>query len=593
MSEAKPQYLQYRIVGVSSFLEEYRPVKICNSSPFGDGWITAPNPAYPEFVVLDFQRVVSVNKISIISHQTKVPKKITIEMAHNAQSWNRAKFSYLGTTEFTDNKVSGYKTRERRTAVVPNVQLRFLKIIIHGTHPNKYNKDNQIGIISVNVSGDEIENEVDNEITSLEEQKQMALNREDYGRAAEIKKHIDSIRRNKDRIDELNREKEQAVTNEDYERAHQIKKEILRLTGAYQSPPNQYKRNYNHLIQDSRMSSNYVQSDVKSMADNSHIPDDDDSIYPNQSLIDQSYRKDVQPDVIRNKLNYNDAQYRRSPPIHNEARFNESREILPRRGNPQIFEDDDAGDIEPDEIPEELRQKISDMLDYCDEYSVKKFFDKNISNKISGTVELSKQISSITQAKIKEKLFSQFIQFLHIRLREPYQQVIWASVVEIMRLSDYANISTHMIRANVEQMIPLIGKNIGSVNKRLNTACSNFMKYYAKKVGPSHVLHELFNIQPKASANIILEKLLILEEIVKECFDDYYNEFDTGEIASFAIKYLEYQTDKVREQALTVLKALSRKMYDAGLQFDIKKKLISEGFNQKKIEKILQDLQLR
>ncbi|KAK3914647.1 Centrosomal protein of 104 kDa [Frankliniella fusca] len=64
-------------------------------------------------------------------------------------------FQYLGFITLSDNQGTGFKSRELKSVSVPPCAGSYLKIRLHRNHSNQYNRYNQVGLIAVNILGDE------------------------------------------------------------------------------------------------------------------------------------------------------------------------------------------------------------------------------------------------------------------------------------------------------------------------------------------------------------------------------------------------------------------------------------------------------
>ncbi|GLH11379.1 Blast:Centrosomal protein of 104 kDa, partial [Gryllus bimaculatus] len=71
-------------------------------------------------------------------------------------SWSAALFEYLGFITLSDNHSTAFKSRELKSVTVPSCTARFLKLRLHKNHSNALNPHNQVGLIAINVLGQQL-----------------------------------------------------------------------------------------------------------------------------------------------------------------------------------------------------------------------------------------------------------------------------------------------------------------------------------------------------------------------------------------------------------------------------------------------------
>ena len=134
-------------------------------SPQTRGWQSIKNCPYPQTILLKLKsptkRPPRLAKLHILSHQSKIPKKIEILIASNykddedeilqfnhCQSIRRLGYVVLDTNERTD-----FQARELKTIDVSFEKACFVKLIIHKCYVNAFNPYKQVGIITINMLG--------------------------------------------------------------------------------------------------------------------------------------------------------------------------------------------------------------------------------------------------------------------------------------------------------------------------------------------------------------------------------------------------------------------------------------------------------
>ncbi|EKX39358.1 hypothetical protein GUITHDRAFT_114555 [Guillardia theta CCMP2712] len=296
--------LPFTVVHCDSFSTGSPPSNLHDATPHSTGWVSAPFPSFPQEIVLAFNGVVAVNRISILSHEHFIPSKIEL-MAGNvsyreAPSHTKAKYARVGYLKFSKVGPGVQGGQVQRLEV--EARCCFLKLCMSAPLGHPKNLCNQIGIADIAVEGDihvgdsskllqagqqglgfqmllhgndddemiaemsmemmmmmrlsELEKKVrvaGEQILKLEADKRSAVEREDYQIAKTVKSEIDQLnvmmeacmkdalrrpskasngeerQKLQDRLSTLEIEKQNAVEREDYTAAKAIKGEIEKL----------------------------------------------------------------------------------------------------------------------------------------------------------------------------------------------------------------------------------------------------------------------------------------------------------------------------------------------------------------------------
>ena len=256
--------LQYTIVSCSSQDPSYPIEAIQSASIRSSGWQSLPNPIYPISFVVDFGSKVDLETLQFVSHQSKIPSKVDIYFTDQPP-----KFRLLGSFQFSDNSHTRYSARELKSANLQRVSARFIRVSIAGCHMNPNNPSNQVGIVSFKAIGKQgsnqgfnfsmksvgstnsnmnyssnianannipsrpltqnYETDLNNKIQFLEQEKQNAVDIEDYKAAGRIKKEIDALKAKRENLRQLQRAKNNAIAHENYDEAAEYKEKIERL----------------------------------------------------------------------------------------------------------------------------------------------------------------------------------------------------------------------------------------------------------------------------------------------------------------------------------------------------------------------------
>ncbi|XP_034248897.1 centrosomal protein of 104 kDa [Thrips palmi] len=183
-----PHQIPFTVVFASGEEERHPASELNRHEPTVRGWQSARHCKYPQELVLRLQRPSAIRRVQVLAHQCLIPERIELwvgtydswrggaggaaQNGHpaaegDAEDGDRDKddkdevdadttpFQYLGFITLSDNQGTGFKSRELKSVSVPPCAGSYLKIRLHRNHSNQYNRYNQVGLIAVNILGDE------------------------------------------------------------------------------------------------------------------------------------------------------------------------------------------------------------------------------------------------------------------------------------------------------------------------------------------------------------------------------------------------------------------------------------------------------
>ena len=162
-----------------------------NSKPTSKGWQSEKNCLYPQEIYIKLEKPSKLKFISMLCHQSKISSKVSIFINQPGEIC----LTKLGGFSFNDNKRSNYQAREKKTVKV-DCECDKIKLVFEINYDNEINKFNQIGIIGLELFGEEIsENKLkimklQEEIIKLENIKKKAVEEENYDLAKETNNQI-------------------------------------------------------------------------------------------------------------------------------------------------------------------------------------------------------------------------------------------------------------------------------------------------------------------------------------------------------------------------------------------------------------------
>ncbi|KAK6628726.1 hypothetical protein RUM43_002542 [Polyplax serrata] len=269
--------------------DNYRAAELNYHGPTVRGWRSAFNCTFPQEIVLRLEVLAVLHqsfKMGIRAidlkemNSTNLFVQLTaqkIEIYTNQRSdaeilpsnSSPDQFNYLGFITFSDNKATGFRSRELKSILIPSEKAKYIKLKIYNNHINNKNVFNQVGLIGINILGNEIgeknqEHEFNNNayrpttlipsnticnsrytspyddlafemyvdektatiIRSLEWKKQQAILEEDFEQANLLKLTLEDLRAAGEILGLYEQEKKRAIQEEDFDQAKLKKLQI-------------------------------------------------------------------------------------------------------------------------------------------------------------------------------------------------------------------------------------------------------------------------------------------------------------------------------------------------------------------------------
>ena len=184
-------HVRYIIKYLIAEAEKNSIFNIQNSKAMSKGWQSEKNSLYPQEMYLELDKPSHLRFISILCHQSKISSKVSIYINQPGEIC----LTKLGGFSFNDNKRSNYQAREKKTVKV-DCDCEKIKLVFEINYDNEINKFNQIGIIGIDLYGEEISPTIIKviklqvEISRLENIKKKAVEDENYDLAKETNNKI-------------------------------------------------------------------------------------------------------------------------------------------------------------------------------------------------------------------------------------------------------------------------------------------------------------------------------------------------------------------------------------------------------------------
>nr|XP_045590600.1 centrosomal protein of 104 kDa-like [Procambarus clarkii] len=259
-----PHKLGFQVTQASSEDEGGRAKELLQQGPGVKGWVSSRFCLYPQELVFQLRERCHLSKVQILAHQHLIPEKVELHIGDvkegkDATLFN-AKFALLGYVALSDNQHSQFRARELKSVTVECTGT-FLKLLLHKNHVNRINLYNQVGLVAINLLGNELETNnnsvspdgeggqvpggdpqavplyhdlafamyVDTQVAAtirtLEDRRAAAVREKRLEYANKLKAAVSQLRTAGERLGKYEIEKRHAVDTENYDRA-KVKKEL-------------------------------------------------------------------------------------------------------------------------------------------------------------------------------------------------------------------------------------------------------------------------------------------------------------------------------------------------------------------------------
>ncbi|XP_071482021.1 centrosomal protein of 104 kDa-like [Diadema antillarum] len=157
-----PRKIPFTVVYSSSTEDGYNSKELEIHNPLVKGWVGGRFCLFPQEIVLRMQEKTRIRKLQLLAHQFLIPTKIEFFIGSlppdHISSLSGQRYKRLGFVTLSENSKTGFKARELKSVHVDAIG-KYLRLVIYKNHVNKYNMYNQVGLVAVNIIGDEVDNE--------------------------------------------------------------------------------------------------------------------------------------------------------------------------------------------------------------------------------------------------------------------------------------------------------------------------------------------------------------------------------------------------------------------------------------------------
>lgn len=166
-----PHKIGFVVVSSSGHEDGFSARELMIHAPTVSGWRSPRFCQFPQEIVLQMVERCRIRKLQLLAHQYMISSKVEFYISESLPEYlvpyPAERFRRLGYVSLCDNEKTGCKARELKSVHVDAVG-RFLKLIFHQNHVNKYNVYNQVALVAVNIIGDPADLGDERNVTSRE-----------------------------------------------------------------------------------------------------------------------------------------------------------------------------------------------------------------------------------------------------------------------------------------------------------------------------------------------------------------------------------------------------------------------------------------
>ena len=543
----KNNLLEYKLIESSSEDSIHKLKDIKN----GSGWQSSRFCEYPQYIYIQFTKIVLIKKIEIIIHEKYIPSILKIysyypKEKNNISNYKNAEYILIGLIKTNSNENNNYKIREN-CIIYPNKKSLFIKLELDTNYINIYNLFNQIGIIKLNFYGEYLEyiggkennnnlqikyaikkdfNEdidligiCDKQLNELKKQMKFNIEIENYMECKEIKYKIEKIKYYGKKVYDLESEKNIALNNEDYSKVLKIKNLVDKMKIDIINISNINTPRYNNnklLLSDRYLEQNLPNKIINPLIINTPEIQRKPKIYKLNIINTETENNNIFMDDENNNNNINNIIL-----SHDDI-------ILPSMIKKDYMTEEDIIEKEKgnlEYISQEILEEYIDITNILGEENMKKIFSEQILWKEEGLNILLNKLEDIISNNNNNIISSLFK--LLIELIDNKHPSIIIKIFEIIN-NIFNYIKTKKIKINLEKNIlndimTKIKQRIGDTNIKIRAKAVLLYYYlittnfYDFNINIEELLNN--NNINKSNINLIIGKIDIIINILNNYND--------------------------------------------------------------------------
>ncbi|XP_018083435.1 centrosomal protein of 104 kDa isoform X5 [Xenopus laevis] len=243
-----PHKLGFVVVSSSGHEDGFSAKELMVHAPTVSGWRSPRFCQYPQEIIIQMVERCRIRKLQLLAHQYMISSKIEFYISESLPDYfvpyQSERYRRLGYVSLSDNEKTSYKARELKSVYVEAVG-QYLKLIFHKNNSNRYNLYNQVALIAINIIGDPVDFNEENNMPSREKlidqylgnnSEESALDASSTGRKIDSISPLDDLAFDMYQdpevaqiIRKLDEKKQEAVRHERYDYAKKLKQAIADL----------------------------------------------------------------------------------------------------------------------------------------------------------------------------------------------------------------------------------------------------------------------------------------------------------------------------------------------------------------------------
>lgn len=148
--------IKFKVLYATSQDDDHRVIQLNEHSVSTKGWMSERFCTYPQEIILELEYQTRIRKIQILSHECFIASEVEFYVGvAPADRLSDVQYKRIGYIELSSNEKTNYQSRELKSVHI-DVIASHIRYIIHKNHVYPLNFFNQVGIVAINILGDDI-----------------------------------------------------------------------------------------------------------------------------------------------------------------------------------------------------------------------------------------------------------------------------------------------------------------------------------------------------------------------------------------------------------------------------------------------------
>ncbi|XP_024540141.1 centrosomal protein of 104 kDa-like [Selaginella moellendorffii] len=521
--------LPFSVVSCSGQDDDF-PANELSKGASGRGWQAQRFCEYPQELVIELQWPSHVFTMQLLCHEYKISSKVEIFASVLANEQMSSKqMKRLGHLSLDPNERTGFQARELKSIQI-NAPASSLRLVLHNCYSNKLNVYNQVGIVALVVTGDPLSEEqiimhqlrhtipsesprqkilekktkprggvsesanVDcitgQRIQRLQQEKQQAVEEEDYDEAKRLKLLIEKLKTLGQKIKELERKKKLAVEEEDYDQAKYCKLEIEKLRQLNSENSEDETSDMGDLSNVIPCSAKNTQNDFNGVA---HRESRDSSTQTSEQVSEDEYKEElpihgIDDNDIQQTVEQTSGTLAPEPvsvqqedrPTYRQA-LHEDTVVTEMRTSQDDQSSNSDEVLTPEPLPETVVKEFSDVLTVMDRYHLECLLSKHWQLRDKSLQVLEKELESKSHMSDTVTSFRAIHKVVTRGLNDRVSNVFFSSI-QVLRayVTRYAaEVQSRELHSCLGDIASILRDKLGDSNARTKEAAGDTLMFFA------------------------------------------------------------------------------------------------------------------